>query len=132
MTVTFDVIGDPRPQGSKRHVGNGVMIESAGEQLRTWRALVADAARANLPERPLEGPIGCRLVFHLPRPKSRRRSVWSQTRPDVDKLARGVLDALTAAGAIDDDARIAKLSAEKRYALEQHWTGCSIGLWEMG
>jgi Holliday junction resolvase RusA-like endonuclease len=37
------------------------------------------------------------------------------TRPDVDKLIRAVLDALTMSGAIKDDGRVVTLAAVKTY-----------------
>ena len=34
--VSFNVIGIPGAQGSKRHVGNGVMVESS-KKVKPWR-----------------------------------------------------------------------------------------------
>lgn len=46
QSVTFRVEGmAPAPQGSKRHVGKGVMIESCAN-VKPWRELVAQAAMA--------------------------------------------------------------------------------------
>ena len=42
--VEFEVVGLPAAQGSKRHVGNGVMVESS-KALKPWRSAVAEAAR---------------------------------------------------------------------------------------
>lgn len=42
--VQFDVLGVPAAQGSKRHVGNGRMVESS-KALHPWRDSVAAAAR---------------------------------------------------------------------------------------
>ena len=41
--LQFYVVGDPAPQGSKKHVGNGRFIESS-KKLAPWRAAVADSA----------------------------------------------------------------------------------------
>ena len=38
------------------------------------------------------------------------------TAPDVDKLVRSTMDALTKAGLYDDDRRVARLTASKTYA----------------
>jgi Holliday junction resolvase RusA-like endonuclease len=58
-------------------------------------------------------------VFWLPRPQSSPRWRWlSSTRPDVDKLARSTLDALSRIVYVDD-ARIADLSVRKLYALDR-------------
>lgn len=115
--VTFSVEGLPAPQGSKRHVGGGRMVESS-RKVGPWRALVEVAARQAMTE-PFTGPVAVTLTFHMPMPKSRpakiRRlgTIWSSVRPDIDKLARSTLDALTASGIIDDDARVARLRADK-------------------
>lgn len=54
--------------------------------------------------------------FHLRRPDSVGiRRVWPFVKPDADKLARGVCDALT--GWIwKDDALVVRLIVQKRYA----------------
>ena len=115
--VTFEVHGIPAPQGSKRHIGNGRMVESS-RKVGPWRALVEVAARQAMTE-PFTGPLSVTIAFHMPMPKSRPakirklQTVWSSVRPDIDKLARSTLDALTASGIIDDDARVARLRADK-------------------
>ena len=42
--IELYAVGDPAPQGSKSHVGNGVMIESS-KRVKPWRRQVAAAAR---------------------------------------------------------------------------------------
>ena len=71
------------------------------------------------------GPIEVSIAFALPRRKSEiaaagglRPSAREHhvTRPDVDNLAKGVLDAMTAAGLINDDRQVVRLVVEKFYA----------------
>lgn len=100
--------GQPAPQGSKRYVGNGVMIESS-KKVRPWRAdvkLAAEAARGDLP--PIDAPVRVRMVFTLPKPLSapKRRRTWPCRTPDLSKLVRSTEDALTDAGVWRDDARV--------------------------
>jgi Holliday junction resolvase RusA-like endonuclease len=128
--ITFDVVGLPRPQGSKRHVGHGVMIEqSAG--LPEWRRLLADTARQHAPTPPLDGPLCLSLVFRFPMPASRRKADRQagvrpkDTAPDLSKLVRAVEDALVAAAVIRDDARITDLYAHK-HEITDGWHGVSI------
>lgn len=40
---------------------------------------------------------------------------WHDKRPDADKLARAVLDAITESGTIRDDAQVVSLRVRKRY-----------------
>ena len=81
-----------------------------------------------------EQPFELLLCFYMPRPGSdfskatgellgsARCSPW--TKPDIDKLTRATLDALT--GLVwDDDARVVRTVIEKRYATRTR----DVGLW---
>lgn len=121
------VDGVPAPQGSKRHVGRGRMIESS-KHVAPWRKRIAAKIAAERLQR-LDGPVSCRLTFYMPRPKSHYRTgrfagllkplapVYSSKRPDIDKLERAVLDALTMSGVIGDDAQVAAVQKAKKYAM---------------
>jgi crossover junction endodeoxyribonuclease RusA len=121
--VTFFVVGTPAPQGSKKWVGGNRMIESS-KALAPWRAAVAWVAS----QHPLTpGPVEVTLDFALARPRSAPKSrLWPDRKPDLDKLERGCLDALTAAAVIEDDARVVRLSSWKRYALPGEATGVGV------
>lgn len=124
------VHGTPAPQGSKRHVGRGVLVESS-PNLRPWRAVVT-AAAADAVEAASWAPdrrAVCTLygVWTLARPTSHYRTgkhadqlrdaapAHPGTRPDLDKLLRSTLDALVDAGALVDDARVVTVHAVKAY-----------------
>ena len=116
--LTFTVIGDPAPQGSKRHVGHGVMIESS-KRVKPWREAVAAAAfKARNGQPPLDGPLVLTVTFYLPKPASLSRRVLEMgpfRKPDLDKLLRSLNDALETSGAVASDARIVRIVAEKRF-----------------
>ena len=64
--VQFFVRGTPRAQGSKRHVGHGIMVEMS-KDLAPWRqAIAAEAAQHNGDDvrRPRPGPV--RLLVQAP------------------------------------------------------------------
>lgn len=106
--ITIVVRGQPAPQGSKCHVGNGVMIESS-KYVRTWRQdVVAAAIAARNGAPPLDGPLRAKIVFTLPKPRSapKRKRSYPDRKPDLSKLLRSTEDALVTAGVIADDARI--------------------------
>lgn len=112
----FYALGGPAPQGSKRHVGNGVMVESS-KKVRPWRSAVLDAAPAI--DRPLDGPLAVRMVFTVARPKAAPKRLQRPfTTPDLSKLARAVEDSITDAGLWKDDARVAEY-----VRLAKVWTG---------
>ncbi len=116
--ISFQVHGLPVPQGSTRAwVVNGKpIITSAAKGLSSWRRLVADVAQRFAPNEPWEGPVGIDLRFGLPKPKSapKKRRVWPDKRPDLDKLTRAVLDALTYV-VFSDDSQVVSIVATKDY-----------------
>lgn len=113
------VPGTPAPQGSKKHVGRGILVESS-KALGPWRERVALAAHQRaiahqIP--PIDGAVAVRLEFVMPRPAStpKRSTPPAIKRPDIDKLARGILDAITGI-VFADDSRVTDLHATKRLA----------------
>jgi crossover junction endodeoxyribonuclease RusA len=120
--VTFTVSGMvPAPQGSKRALGPGRMIESC-KRLKPWRALVTSTAEA-LGVGIIPGPVSLSVTFMMPRPKyhytgkgalSSRATAWPAVKPDADKLLRAVGDALTGT-LIEDDARVVNIAGQKRW-----------------
>jgi hypothetical protein len=142
----------PAPQGSKRHVGRGRLLEQS-KRVAPWREAVDKAARAAMafrhmkryggypaiPPQPLDGPLSVEVVFTVRKPASapKRRVTWPTTRDsgDIDKLLRSTFDALTTGGAIADDSRIVEITARKVFpgegldALET--PGAVIRVWRL-
>ena len=119
--ATITVHGKPAPQGSKRHVGRGVMVESS-TKVKPWREAVKHAALAAVHPtgfRRLDGPVRLDIVFVFDKPKAapKRRRTWPITRAsgDIDKLQRSTFDALTDAGLFRDDAQVVDVHARKVY-----------------
>jgi Holliday junction resolvase RusA-like endonuclease len=107
-----------------------VLHEVNGERLQLWRSAVADRAiqvmeREHFPTIPRGMSVYLVVLFLLPRPL-RPLNELPVTRPDLDKLTRAVMDALTTAGAYRDDAQVTDLVVRKRYA-EDH-TGARIAV----
>ena len=124
--LRLTVPGIPVPQGSSRAFirGGRAIVTSANARLRPWRSTVtAAAAEAHKDAPPISGPVRVRLGFTFPRPaghfgKRGLRSsapAYPAVRPDLDKLVRAVLDALTESGCIRDDAQVVSLFAGKVY-----------------
>ena len=119
--IAFIVRGHPAPQGSKRHVGNGRMVESS-KHVAPWREAVRHTATISYaltnPEGPIDAPIVVDMVFTFARPKSHYRTgrnahllrdaapTHPTGPPDLSKLARSTEDALTDAGVWRDDALV--------------------------
>jgi Holliday junction resolvase RusA-like endonuclease len=116
------VYGTPAPQGSKRHVGNGRMIESSAK-VAPWREAVKWAAlneRVMMMPGPLTGPLAVTIAFTLPKPASapKRTVTYPAKRPDLDKLIRSTFDALGEAFVWKDDAQVVLVTATKVYPQE--------------
>lgn len=133
------VFGLPAPQGSKRHVGRGVMVESS-KAVKPWREAVKAAARDVVgPEWvPLDEPLAVSIVFTMPKPASapKRRRTWPMRTPDLSKLIRSTEDALTDGGIWWDDARVvAYWETRKAYPGESPFAlaspGAVIRIWRL-
>lgn len=127
--LKFTVHGLPAPQGSKRHVGKGVMVESS-KHVKPWReAVKAAAIDANREHgfRMMIGSISATFRFFFSRPKNHYGTGKNAMRvkhgapqmhiikPDLSKLIRSTEDALVDAGIIRDDCVINRIEAHKEY-----------------
>lgn len=141
--IKFRVNGIPAPQGSKRHVGGGRMVESS-RAVGPWREAVRHEAGVALwvdgswlPGTSL--PLSVTVVFVLARPLSHwgganhdaghlRNSApkFPAKRPDLDKLARAVLDGLVAGGVMADDSQVCSLNCAKVFAANGEAPGAII------
>lgn len=118
--LNITVYGTPGPQGSKKHVGRGIMVESS-KLVKPWREAVVWAAREALAGRgAITGPCVVDIVFSLRKPASapKKRKTYPDRKPDIDKLERSTYDALVTAGVIEDDARIVENRNAKVWAGE--------------
>lgn len=113
--VIVFVAGSPAPQGSKKYLGNGIMVESS-KAVKPWRVDVAWTVREYFPT-PLDGAVRLELEFVMPRPKSapKKSTPAAIKRPDLDKLVRAVMDAITGVVVVDDS-QVVHLVATKRIA----------------
>lgn len=111
--------GAPAAQGSKKHVGRGVMVEM-DKKLPAWRAAVEAAARlaAGPGWVPIDGPVKISGEIRLRRPKTTKFGDYPAGPPDLDKLQRAIGDALTKSRVITDDARICNWDVSKVWAMD--------------
>lgn len=97
--------GEPATAGSKKHVGNGILVDSSGKKGVAWRTAVQDAARKVHAGPPIKDtPLAMLAFFYRNRPKGhygargnvkpRYKSAKWAGRPDATKLVRAIEDAL--------------------------------------
>lgn len=125
--ITFTTFGTPVPQGSMRaFMPKGARfptVTSDNKATRPWRHDIVAAAHDALKGRaPLEGvAVEVAVVFFMPRPQSAPKRVTEPAKkPDLDKLVRALLDALTAAGVWRDDGQVVSVHARKAFAGGPH------------
>ena len=142
LAIHFEVAGIPAPQGSKKAFVNprtnrAIIVDDNSKPLRSWRQDVIEAAkkaRGNRP--PLDVALSLHVTFNMPRPKGHygtkglRPSAPSRvtTKPDLDKLLRALLDAITISGIWQDDGRVAVVVASKVYS---DLPGCEVTIREL-
>lgn len=128
MQVVIRAFGRPAPQGSKRHVGNGVMVE-ASKYVEPWRKAVALAAKNVWQDRkPLQGPVIVDITFWVEKPKTVNREFATQT-ADVDKLSRAILDSISLpkfCQVIENDSNVVGLRVTKVWATDLELPGAEI------
>lgn len=115
-SYSFHVRGLPKSKGSLQpFVAGGRAVMARSKASESWEQLVRFQVQ-DFVGAPWEGPVSVALTFYLPRPKSLPKRVRQPaTRPDIDKLVRAVLDALTGI-VFGDDGQVVSLAASKRYA----------------
>lgn len=107
----YFVAGKAVPQGSLKFI-NGRAIHVRAQDLAVWRADISRGAKATIGEQ-IVGAVEVHLLFVFAKPKTVKRDE-PFVRPDVDKLARAVLDGLSDS-AFHDDQQVTKLIAQKIY-----------------
>jgi Holliday junction resolvase RusA-like endonuclease len=128
MSLTFSVPGEPVPQPRPRVSTRGGFARAyvpAKHPVHAYRqALAAAAVAAGLSEagEPLNVVIDA--VFERPKSHLRKGGVRADAprlpRPDVDNIAKAVLDALQ--DVMGDDSLVARLVVEKSYGQEARTT----------
>ena len=116
------VRGVPQPQGSKtpgRRSDGTPFLREANPNLKDWRTAVGFVLQSEWHGPPLDGPLSVEFNFGLLRPKSvsEKRRPHPTVKPDLDKLERAVMDALTGI-VIVDDALVVELHSTKEYSDE--------------
>lgn len=128
--ISFVVRGVPAPQGSKSYLGQThsgkARFRESSKRVAPWRSDVRDAALAELERKGVDGlvtgAVNVKIAFRLPRPKGHHGArgirpsapLRPTSKPDLDKLTRAVLDALTGL-VLADDSQVVGLIVSKVY-----------------
>lgn len=131
QSVMFRVRGMPKAQPRPRFKnGSGSVVSTTGREAKAWRLAVwAEVQRLlwdwrlEIQDVISERPVEVEMWFLMPTRDQRRFGLACGSKPDVDNLAKLVLDVMVAgdgtirrgAGLLADDARVADLVARKRW-----------------
>ena len=126
QSLNVSVPGTPRPKGSKDALGR-----ESSKYVKSYMELIRISARESMEQLIEKEPVALLINFYFKRPKShfgrrlgqepklirhgkKRAPFYHMQKPDVDKLQRSVLDALTGE-VFKDDSQVIAVKAFK------HW-----------
>ncbi len=125
LPFTAFVRGVPAPKGSvsgfvNKKTGGVNITEKRGSPQKTWQAAVQFVLGEEWAGPPLDEAVAVTLAFGFQRPKSvtAKKRPHHTVKPDVDKLARGCLDAMTGI-VFRDDSQVAVLMSSKSYDFKE-------------
>jgi crossover junction endodeoxyribonuclease RusA len=131
--IQFDALGLPVPKGSlKAFTPKGwtrPVLTSTSVGLKDWAAVVRYQAQSVAPGTLYPDGVAVWLAFRLPRPKALPKAKLTPhtKKPDLDKLIRAVLDALSGV-LFTDDSQVVQLTCSKRYAALGEAPGVAVRL----
>lgn len=121
--IAFTIPGKPQPKERPRVTKSGYTFTPP--RTKEYEAKVIEQAKKSqlLPQSPLTTPLKMILWFYYPIPTSwskkkqelaRRKQIQPAKRPDIDNLAKLIMDALNGVAYVDD-AQIVQLVINKQY-----------------
>lgn len=126
-TVTLNVAGIPAAQPRQKFARRGNYVHTyTPKSADGWKSAIRAEAIKSGVKIGKGVPVELSIVFTMPRPKSRAGEIQHVVKPDIDNLAKAVMDALSGAGIWHDDAQVYRLGVIKGYCGQQ--TGAEIGL----
>lgn len=139
MEINYTVVGIPKPQARPkvfhRTLKSGKPFVSTYSPKSDWFHLVYTESlkiKNSLKNR-LVGALELNLTFCMPIPKSiskkkREQLHYVTKKPDVDNLAKAVMDAINQVGIWEDDSQVSRLVVGKIYSDEPR---CIISIREI-
>lgn len=123
--IEFTIYGEPVAQGRPRFSTAGGFAKAYDPpDSREYKKYVKLLASQNRPHTPIDGPVSLKLVIYRPLLKSMSKKKKAEAvagtfrpikKPDVDNVAKGIMDAMT--GIIwQDDKQVVSLQVSKYYS----------------
>ena len=144
FTITGEPKGQPRPRAFARKMGAVHVARFYDSDVADqWKYAVKRALFEILEENRWEltlGPVSISMCFSMSRPKSHTGAkglkpsapVQHIGKPDVDNLAKLILDQITRSGCVwRDDSQVVSLHVHKFWAVANE-QGCSVSISTLG
>ncbi len=118
--IDFFVPGKPVSKGNIRsfQVKGRTVYVDGNKSLKSWEALARMIIREVMPKKPWDGAIEVEATFYFQEPKGtpkcRKGKLAMTKKPDIEKIARALNDAMTGLIYVDDS-QITCLRLKKRY-----------------
>lgn len=118
--IEFEIqlIGMPQPRPKARRIGPGIQIYTPNSgPIKAYKTIIAAAFKQVAGESfgPFKGPLCLTIGFIFERPHARLKEEAHIIKPDLDNLAKGVMDALNGI-AWHDDSQVVSLILNKQWA----------------
>lgn len=98
----------------------GKIVHYEKDKVREVRQLYQSYLCHHIPEKPIDGAVGVAVTFVYHTTNTKRLMgcgyVYKSTKPDVDNLAKLLLDVMTECGYWQDDGQVANLNLSKFWA----------------
>jgi Holliday junction resolvase RusA-like endonuclease len=128
LQIEFTVPGDPKGKGRPRFSRVGKFTKTYTDaKTKMYEDKVASAARlAMFPHEPLKTPVAVFMLIGMPIPasysKKRKQDCLLDVempckKPDIDNIAKGILDAMNGI-VYKDDVQVIRLTLQKHYSTE--------------
>ena len=114
-----------RGQGRPRFAGHAYETKAD----REWKGLIASEYLEQCPGMVFHGPVAVRIDVHGRLPKREKLPSPNLVKPDVDNIAKAVLDALSGV-AWDDDSQVVELTVKKWDRTRRAAELMGVAVWE--
>lgn len=133
--ISWTVLGEPIGQGRPRAcvIGGHARLYTP-KKSASWCAQAVEAFACHWDGAPYDGAVRVTVdaVFSRPQRLLRRKDpdgrIAHASKPDADNVAKAVLDAMTKAGVLRDDALVTELLVRKWYAAREEGPRVEVSL----
>lgn len=120
MKISFFAVMDEIPRSTHQEKGvrivRGRPMFYEKKEVAEIRRFYSAIFKAYQPPQPMTGAVAVRIGFHYPVKRPHKDGEVKGTRPDLDNMAKLILDVATACGFWNDDGQIALLQLSKSYS----------------